>query len=434
MTSFTPVAPCVRRWMPSIHSAVPRAFRSLCWSIAAIERCRSGPITSEKICRPPRGNRFRCACKKQTTNRMAFGWKENDETDAIYWGARAFCPHRPAYCRTAWSGAVKEVLAAECREVRPEWSRSPMTTRWTRKDLLGLRELTANEINFVLETTDAFKQVGTREIKKVPALRGKTLVNFFVEPSTRTRTSFELAAFRLSADVINISPTTSSLTKGETLKDTACNLEALQADIIVLRHSSAGAPQFLASRLKASVINAGDGAHEHPTQALLDLYTIRERRGKIAGLHVAIIGDILFSRVARSNIFGLLKLGARVTLVGPSTLVPRVFERLGVAVSHSLDDVLPTVDVVNLLRIQHERQRKEYFPGLGEYIRLFGLTKSRAKLLKPDCLIMHPGPINRGVEVDSDLADGVQSVILEQVTNGLAVRMAVLYLCGGIAP
>ena len=199
---------------------------------------------------------------------MACGWKENDETDAIYWGARAFCPLRPACCPTACSPDVKKVLAAECRKLRQEWSRSPMTTRWTRKDLLGLRELTADEINFVLETTDAFKQVGTREIKKVPALRGKTLVNFFVEPSTRTRTSFELAAFRLSADVINISATTSSLTKGETLKDTARNLEALHADIIVLRHSSAGAPQFLASRLKASVINAGDGAHEHPTQAL----------------------------------------------------------------------------------------------------------------------------------------------------------------------
>src|SRR5881394_1144991 len=204
-----------------------------------------------------------------------------------------------------------------------------MSTGWTRKDLLGLRELTADEINFVLETTDAFKQVGTREIKKVPALRGKTLVNFFVEPSTRTRTSFELAAFRLSADVI------------------------------VLRHSSAGAPQFLASRLKGSVINAGDGAHEHPTQALLDLYTIRERRGRIAGLHVAIIGDILFSRVARSNIFGLLKLGARVTLVGPSTLVPREFEKLGAEVSYKIEDVLRTVDVVNLLRIQHERQRRQ---------------------------------------------------------------------------
>ena len=304
--------------------------------------------------------------------------------------------------------------------------------RWHRKDLLGIRELSAEEINFVLESADAFKQVGTRDVKKVPALRGKTLVNFFVEPSTRTRTSFELAATRLSADVINISATTSSLTKGETLKDTAKILEANHADIIVLRHSSAGAAQFLAERLPVSIINAGDGAHEHPTQALLDLYTIREKKRSIAGLHVAIIGDILFSRVARSNIFGLLKLGARVTLVGPSTLVPRVFEQLGVTVSDNIESVLPTVDVVNLLRIQHERQRKEYFPGLGEYIRLFGLTKGRAKLLKPDCLIMHPGPINRGVEIDSELADGVQSVILDQVTNGLAVRMAVLYLCGGI--
>src|SRR5437868_4474343 len=308
-----------------------------------------------------------------------------------------------------------------------------MTTRWTRKDLLGLRELSGDEINFVLETTEAFKQVGTREIKKVPALRGKTMVNFFVEPSTRTRTSFELAAHRLSADVINISVTTSSLTKGETLKDTARNLEALHADILVLRHSSAGAPQFLARRLKSSVINAGDGAHEHPTQGLLDIYTIREKRGKIDGLHVAIVGDILFSRVARSNIFGLLKLGARVTLIGPSTLVPREFQKLGVAVSHKIDEVLPEVDVVNLLRIQHERQRKEYFPGIGEYTTLFVLTKERAKFLKPDCLVMHPGPINRGVETDSEVADGLQSVILDQVTNGLAVRMAVLYLCGGIA-
>ena len=306
-------------------------------------------------------------------------------------------------------------------------------TRWNRKDLVGLRELSADEINFILHTADAFKQVGTREIKKVPALRGKTLVNFFIEPSTRTRTSFELAAFRLSADVINISAASSSLTKGETLKDTARNLEALHADILVLRHSSAGAPHFLAERLKASVINAGDGAHEHPTQALLDLYTIRDKRDTISGLHVVIIGDVLFSRVARSNIFGLTRLGAHVTLVGPSTLVPREFEKLGVRVSHRLDDILPEADVVNLLRIQHERQRKEYFPGIGEYTRLFGLTKERAKRLKPDCLIMHPGPINRGVEIDSEVADGLQSVILDQVTNGLAVRMAVLYLCGGIA-
>jgi aspartate carbamoyltransferase catalytic subunit len=305
--------------------------------------------------------------------------------------------------------------------------------RWKRKDLLGIRELSAEEIVFILETADAFKEVGTREIKKVPALRGKTLVNFFAEPSTRTRTSFEIAAIRLSADVINISASSSSLAKGETLKDTAKILEANHADIIVLRHSSSGAPQFLAERLTSSIINAGDGAHEHPTQALLDLYTIRERKRTIAGLHVVIIGDVLFSRVARSNIFGLLKLGARVTLVGPSTLVPREFEKLGVAVSHNIDEILPSADVVNLLRIQHERQRKEYFPGIGEYIRLFGLTKERGKMLKPDCLIMHPGPINRGVEIDSELADGAQSVILNQVTNGLAIRMAVLYLCGGIA-
>ena len=307
------------------------------------------------------------------------------------------------------------------------------TTTWTRKDLLGLRELSAQEISLVLETADAFKEVGTREVKKVPALQGKTLVNFFVEPSTRTRISFELAAKRLSADIVNLSAATSSLTKGETLKDTARVLEANHADIIVLRHSSAGAPQFLAQRISASVINAGDGAHEHPTQGLLDLYTIRDKKKSIAGLQVAIIGDILFSRVARSNIFGLLKLGAQVTLVGPSTLIPPVFEQFGVTVSHQLEEVLPKADVVNLLRIQHERQRKEYFPGLGEYIRFFGLTKERARLLKPDCLIMHPGPINRGVEIDSELADGAQSVILEQVTNGLAIRMAVLYLCGSIA-
>ena len=300
---------------------------------------------------------------------------------------------------------------------------------WTRKDLTGIEPLSTAEIEMILDTAAAFKSVSGREIKKVPALRGKTLVNFFVEASTRTRTSFELAAVRLSADVVNISASTSSLTKGETLKDTAKVLEANFADIIVLRHSSAGASQFLAERLDASIINAGDGAHEHPTQALLDTFTIREKKGQIAGLHVAIIGDILFSRVARSNIHALLKLGARVTLVGPSTLVPREFEQMGVTVTHDLDSVIPEVDVVNLLRIQHERQRKEYFPSLGEYTSLFGLTKARAEKLKPDALIMHPGPINRGVEIDSDLADSSRSVILDQVTNGLAVRMAVLYLC-----
>lgn len=302
---------------------------------------------------------------------------------------------------------------------------------WSHKDLVGIENLSAEEIARILDTAAAFKTVGIREIKKVPALRGKTMVNFFVEPSTRTRTSFELAAHRLSADVINISATQSSLTKGETLKDTALNLQALHADIIVLRHSSAGASLFLSRRLEASVINAGDGAHEHPTQALLDTFTIREKLGKVAGLHVAIVGDILFSRVARSNIHALLKLGARVTLVGPSTLVPRGFEQMGATVTHDLDSILGEVDVVNLLRIQHERQREEYFPSVGEYTSLFGLTKARAQKLKPEALIMHPGPINRGVEIDSDIADSGRSVILDQVTNGLAVRMAVLFLCEG---
>lgn len=308
-----------------------------------------------------------------------------------------------------------------------------MTTKptWTRKDLVGLDSLSAEEITLLLDTAKAFKGVGERNLKKVPALRGKTLVNFFVEPSTRTRTSFELAALRLSADVINVSATVSSLKKGETLKDTARNFEALLADIIVIRHSSPGAAQFLAERLDASVINGGDGAHEHPTQGLLDVFTMRERFGGIEGLKVAIVGDILFSRVARSNVHALVKLGAEVTLVGPTTLVPKSLESLGVRVTHRLDDVLETTDVINLLRIQHERQRKEYFPSLGEYTALFGLTKARAARLRPDALIMHPGPINRGVEIDSDVADGSRSVILEQVTNGVAVRMAVLYFCAG---
>jgi aspartate carbamoyltransferase catalytic subunit len=309
----------------------------------------------------------------------------------------------------------------------------PETAQWHRKDLVGIRELKAGEINMILDTAAAFKTVGSRDIKKVPALRGKTLINFFIEPSTRTRISFELAAFRLSADVVNISATTSSLQKGETLKDTALNLQALHADIIVLRHSSPGASKFLAERLGASIINAGDGAHEHPTQALLDTFTIREHLGRIDGLKVAIVGDILFSRVARSNIWALKKLGAEVTLVGPSTLVPRTFEEMGVQVVRRIDDILGSADVINLLRIQHERQRKEYFPSLNEYTRFFGLTKARAGKLKPNCLIMHPGPINRGIEIDGDIADGPQSVILDQVTNGLAVRMAVLYLCNTAA-
>lgn len=304
-------------------------------------------------------------------------------------------------------------------------------SHWTRKDLIALEDLSAGELNLILNTARAFKGVGERSLKKVPALRGKTLVNFFVEPSTRTRISFELAAMRLSADVVNVEASASSLRKGESLKDTALNLQALHADIIVLRHSSAGSSQFLADRLAASVINAGDGAHEHPTQGLLDVFTMRERLGRLEGLKVAIVGDILFSRVARSNIAALRTLGAEVTLVGPTTLVPEVFQKLGLRVVHHIDHVLESADVINLLRIQHERQRREYFPGLGEYVSLFGLTKARAERLQPDCLIMHPGPINRGVEIDSDVADGKRSVILEQVTNGLAVRMAVLHLCAG---
>ena len=303
--------------------------------------------------------------------------------------------------------------------------------RWQRKDLLGIQELSADEINFLLTSAQAFKQVGKRSVKKVPSLRGKTVVNLFIEPSTRTRTSFELAATRLSADVINITANASSLVKGETLKDTALNLQALHADVIIIRHSAAGAPHFLGRLLKASVINAGDGAHEHPTQALLDAFTILEKKGRIAGLNVTILGDILFSRVARSNIWLLTKLGAHVTLAGPSTLVPRVFEQFGCRVTHNIDDALHDADVVNLLRIQHERQRQTLFPSIGEYTTMFGLNKERFARLKPDAMIMHPGPINRGVEIDSEVADCNRSVILEQVTNGLAVRMAVLFLCSG---
>lgn len=302
---------------------------------------------------------------------------------------------------------------------------------WNRKHLLDIESLSADEITTVLDTARQFKAVGERAIKKVPALRGKTVVNLFVEPSTRTRISFELAAVRLSADVINFSAEASSLKKGETLKDTARNLEALNADVIIIRHSATGAPHFLSRVLNAHVVNAGDGAHEHPTQALLDTFTIRERKGKIAGLNVTILGDILYSRVARSNIWALLKLGARVTLCGPSTLVPRVFEQMGCRVTYNVDEAVADADVINLLRIQHERQRKTMFPSIGEYTALFGLNHARFAKTKPDALIMHPGPINRGVEIASDLADCGRSVILEQVTNGLAVRMAVLYLING---
>jgi aspartate carbamoyltransferase catalytic subunit len=302
---------------------------------------------------------------------------------------------------------------------------------WHHRHLLDIQSLSAEDILTVLKTARAFKAVGARAIKKVPALRGKTVVNLFIEPSTRTRISFELAAKRLSADVINFSAEMSSLRKGETLKDTARNLEALNADIIVIRHSAAGAPHFLARFLKASVVNAGDGAHEHPTQALLDAFTILEKKGRLAGLRVTILGDILYSRVARSNIWALTKLGAQVTLCGPATLVPPRFKEMGCRITHDLDEAIADADIINLLRIQHERQRKSMFPGLGEYTALFGLNEARLAHAKPDALIMHPGPINRGVEIDSALADHGRSLILDQVTNGLAVRMAVLFLVNG---
>jgi aspartate carbamoyltransferase catalytic subunit len=305
------------------------------------------------------------------------------------------------------------------------------TAVWTRKHLLDIESLTPEEIQIVHDTTRAFKAVGERAIKKVPALRGKTVVNLFIEPSTRTRISFELAAMRLTADVINFTAEASSLKKGETLKDTARNLEALNADIIIMRHSATGAPHFLSRFMRGSVVNAGDGAHEHPTQALLDTFTIREKKGRVEGLNVTILGDILYSRVARSNIWALLKLGAHVTLCGPPTLVPRVFEQMGCRVTYDVDEAIAQADVINLLRIQHERQRQTMFPSIGEYTNLFGLTDVRFARAKPDVLIMHPGPINRGVEINSDVADGERSVVLEQVTNGLAVRMAVLFLVNG---
>lgn len=302
---------------------------------------------------------------------------------------------------------------------------------WTRKDLLGLYDLSGEEITYILDTAAEFKKVNERNVKKVPALRGKTVVNFFVEPSTRTRVSFELAEQRLSADIVNMQAQASSLLKGETLLDTVKNIEALQVDLVVLRHSAPGAQNFIAQNLKCGVINAGDGAHSHPTQALLDLFTIREKLGTIKDVNVTIVGDILHSRVARSNIWGLLKLGANVTLAGPSTLVPREFEEIGVKVCHNLKDAIKDADVVNLLRIQHERQNAGFFPSTGEYARFFGINKEVMKDMKPEALIMHPGPINRDVELAGDVADGNNSVILEQVTNGLAVRMAVLFLVAG---
>lgn len=300
-----------------------------------------------------------------------------------------------------------------------------------RKDLVSLASLSADEIVHILETAESFKEVSGREIKKVPALRGKTVVNLFFEPSTRTRTSFELAAKRLSADVINFSPSSSSVLKGETLLDTARNIEAMQADMIVLRHPSAGAADTLARGVRASVINGGDGWHEHPTQALLDLYTLREKKLEFGGLRVVLVGDVAHSRVARSNICALTKLGAEVRVVGPPTMIPLHLDRLGARIFWNLDEALPGADVIMMLRLQLERQGRALFPSIREYSTLYGLTPERVSLAKPGALVMHPGPINRGVEIAPEVADSLSSVILDQVANGVAVRMAVLYLLSG---
>ena len=299
------------------------------------------------------------------------------------------------------------------------------------RHLLGIEPLDPDEITLILDTAEALADIATRDIKKVPALRGKTVVNFFVEASTRTRSSFELAEKRLSADALNFSTASSSLVKGESLLDTARNLEAMHPDFIVIRHSEPGAPHFLAQYCRSSIVNAGDGAHEHPTQALLDGFTIRRRKGKLAGLRVAIVGDILHSRVARSNAWLLTRMGADVTLCGPPTLLPREIERLGCRATHRMNEAVEGADVVMMLRIQFERMQAGFFPTLREYANLYGLDAARLERAAPGAIVMHPGPINRGVEISSDVADGNASVILEQVTNGIAVRMAVLYLLAG---
>src|SRR6266542_1077621 len=309
-----------------------------------------------------------------------------------------------------------------------------MSTNFTMKHLLGIRELTVNQITHLLDTAQSFLDISKREIKKVPALRGRTVINLFFEPSTRTRTSFEIAAKRLSADAVNISISTSRVSKGETLLDTALNLEAMAPDCIVIRHSSAGAPHHLARACSASIVNAGDGAHEHPTQALLDALTIRERKGHIEGLKVAIIGDILHSRVARSNIYLLSRLGATISVAGPGTLVPPEFADLieqGVRVERNIGDAITDADVVMILRMQRERQTDAFFPSMREYAVHYGLRLSHLSLAAPEAIVMHPGPMNRGIEIASEIADGGRSLILDQVTNGVAVRMAVLYLLAG---
>ena len=303
---------------------------------------------------------------------------------------------------------------------------------WTRKDLLSLEELSREELLILLDQAKAFQEVSLRPIKKVPALRGKTVVLCFLEPSTRTRASFELAAKRLSADILSIQPSSSSLVKGETILDTARNIEAMLVDVVVLRYSTSGVPMRVAQAIKPSVINAGDGSHEHPTQGLVDLFTIQQKKGRIEGLNVLIVGDILHSRVARSNLWGLTKLGAKVTLCGPPTLVPHEMEAFGAKVSYDLKKEIPKADVLIALRLQMERQQDRYIPSSREYTRLYGIDREKLKFGSPDLIIMHPGPVNRGVELSPDVADGPQSVILDQVTNGIAVRMAVLYLVASV--
>jgi len=302
---------------------------------------------------------------------------------------------------------------------------------WARKDLLGIEDLSPEEIQLILDTAKSFLEVSTRPIKKVPTLRGKTVLNLFFESSTRTRSSFEIAEKRLSADSVNFSSASSSLTKGETLIDTALNLQAMAPDLIVIRHAHPGVPQMLAQRVEAGVINAGDGAHEHPTQALLDALTIRQHKGRLEGLKITIVGDIEHSRVVRSNIYLLQKMGAHVTLAGLRTMMPVQMEKMGVRVVHTLEEGIAGADVIMMLRVQLERQSRMLFPSIKEYFRLFGLTTERLRSAKRDVIIMHPGPMNRGVEIASDVADGRYSVILEQVANGVAVRMAVLYLLAG---
>ena len=302
---------------------------------------------------------------------------------------------------------------------------------WRRKDLLGIAELDAEEIALVLVTAESFREVAERPVKKVPALRGKTALNLFFESSTRTRSSFEIAEKRMSADAVNFSASGSSLEKGESLLDTTRNLEAMAPDVVVIRHGHPRVPHALAARVASSVINAGDGAHEHPTQALLDAFTIRQHKRRIDGLKIAIVGDLLHSRVLRSNVLLLTKLGAEVWVSGPPTLVPPGIERLGVRVSTSVDQAVADADVIMMLRIQQERMQGAFFPSLREYFNVFGLTTERAARARADVIIMHPGPMNRGVEIASEVADGPYSVILEQVANGVAVRMAVLYLLAG---